>query len=87
MYLALLLKIDVSNENTKSQKTFEVILVAVHGCMILAVIMEAVLMAAVSLRAEKQREDPNPRRRHSSKFGVKAEASPGEGDDDGRDEL
>ena len=60
MYLALLLKIDVSNENTKSQKTFEVILVAVHGCMILAVFVEAVLMAAVSLRAEKQREDPNP---------------------------
>ena len=86
MYLALLLKIDVSNENTKSQKTFEVILVAVHGCMILAVIMEAVLMA-VSLRVEKQREDPNPRRRHSSKFRVKIEASRDEGDDDGKYEL
>ena len=81
MYLALLLKIDVSNENTKSQKTFEIILVAVHGCMILAVIVEAVLMAAVSLRAEKQREDPNPRRRHSPKFRVKIDPSLDEGDD------
>ena len=87
MYLALLLKIDVSNENTKSQKNFEVILVAVHGCMILAVIVEAVLMAAVSLRAEKQREDPNPRRRHSSKFRVKIQASLDEEDDDGKYEL
>ena len=83
MYLALLLKIDVSSENTQSQKTFEVILVAVHGCMILAVIMEAILMA-VYLRTEKQREDPNPRRRHSSKFRVKIEASLDEGDDDGK---
>ena len=87
MYLALLLKIDVSSENTKSQNTFEAILVAVHGCMILATIMEAVLMAAVSLRAERQREDPNPKPRHLSKFRVKIEASLDEGDDDGKYEL
>ena len=86
MYLALLLKIDVSNENTKRQKTFEVILVAVHGCMILSVFVEAVFMV-VFLRAEKQREDPNPRPRHSSKFRVKIEASLREGDYDGKYEL
>ena len=86
MFLALLLKIDVSDENTKSQKTFEIILVAAHGCMILAVIMETVLMV-VSLRVKKQREDPNPRLRHSSKFRVKVEAFLGEEDDDGKDEL
>ncbi|CAM9398277.1 unnamed protein product, partial [Ascophyllum nodosum] len=56
MYVALLLKVDVSGENATSQKTFEVILIVAHGCMILVVVVEAVLMA-LSLRAGKHTED------------------------------
>ena len=65
VYLALLLKVDVSGENDSSQKTFEMILVAAHGCMILAVVAEAVMMALL-LRAGTQLEDPRPRRRRPS---------------------
>ncbi|CAM9967973.1 unnamed protein product, partial [Laminaria digitata] len=43
MYVALLLKVDVSNERVGSQKIFEAVLVAVHGCMILAVVVEAIV--------------------------------------------
>ena len=63
MYVALLLKVDVSGENTTSQKTFEVILIVAHGCMILVVLVEAVLMA-LSLRAGQHTEDPMPRLRN-----------------------
>ena len=63
MYVALLLKVDVSGENTTSQKTFEVILIVAHGCMILVVLVEAVLMT-LSLRAGKHTEDPMPRLRN-----------------------
>ena len=51
IYLALLMKVNLSGEKYSSQTTYEVILVVVHACMVLAVAMEAVLMA-VSLRAE-----------------------------------
>ena len=64
MYLALLLKVDVSGENDYSQKAFEVTLVAAHGCMVLLVILETVIMAFL-LRAMRHREDPRPRRRRS----------------------
>lgn len=65
MYLALLLKVDVSDENAGSQKTFEATLVAVHVCMILAVVLEALVMA-FNLRVNKQKEDPQPRFRGRS---------------------
>lgn len=64
MYLALLLKVDVSLENDSSQKTFEGILVAVNVCMIFAVAVEALIMA-LTLRKEKKRGDPGPRFRGS----------------------
>ena len=64
MYLALLLKVDVSGEDSYSQKAFEVVLIAAHGCMVLLVVIEAEVMALL-LRAGAQREDIRPRRRHS----------------------
>ena len=51
MYLALLLRVGVSGENNPSQQTFEIILVAAHGCMVLAVVVEALILA-ISLRQE-----------------------------------
>ena len=53
MYVALLLKVDVSNERAGSQRTFEAVLVAVHACMLLMVVVEAVVQA-ISLWAEKR---------------------------------
>ncbi|CAM9492922.1 unnamed protein product, partial [Laminaria digitata] len=40
MYVALLLKVDVSNERSSSQKVFEAVLVAAHLGMILGVVIE-----------------------------------------------
>ena len=59
VYLALLLKVDVSEEQSESQKVFEVILVVVHGCMVLAILGETLVLIC-SLRSEGQ-EDPLPR--------------------------
>ena len=59
VYLALLLKVDVSEEQSESQKVFEVILVVVHGCMVMAILGEALALTC-SLRTER-REDPFPR--------------------------
>ena len=50
-------KVDVSGENDASQDMFEVILLASHGCVILAVIVQIVIMI-ISLRAARQQEDP-----------------------------
>ena len=44
MYIALLLKTDVSREHTSSQSLLALVLVAAHICMVLAVIVEAVIM-------------------------------------------
>ena len=64
MYMALLLKVDVSGENDPSQKSFEWILVAAHGCMILAVVMEAAVLVFM-LTAAKPQENPRPVQRRS----------------------
>ncbi|CAM9694982.1 unnamed protein product [Ascophyllum nodosum] len=64
MYLAFLLKVSVSSESSSSQKNFEVVLVAAHGCLILAVVFQAVILAW-SFRVETQRENVLPRRRRS----------------------
>lgn len=61
MYLALLLKVDVSKERDHSQKVFEAILVSIHICLVVAVVFEAIALTW-SLKPE-QREDPIPRRR------------------------
>ena len=50
MYAALLLKVDVSDERIGSQRVFEAVLVAVHACMMLAVVVEA-FVASCSLNA------------------------------------
>ncbi len=70
MYVALLLKVDVSDERTGSQKVFEAFLVTVHACMILVVVIETVVLAW-SLRVE-QREDPGPRLRLGKALSSKA---------------
>ena len=50
MYSALLLKVDVSGEDAYSQKAFEVILVAAHGCMVVLVAMETVDRWSLTMR-------------------------------------
>ena len=55
----------MSGESSSSQKTFEVVIVAGHGCMILAVVVEGIIMALL-LKGGRQREDPSPRFRRSS---------------------
>lgn len=55
MYVALLLRVDVSNERARSQEVFGVIIVGTHACMIMAVVMEAIVTAYV-LRNEEVRE-------------------------------
>lgn len=65
MYLALLLKVDVSSERANSQRVFETILVLAHACMALTVVIEAIVTAC-SLRQWQAQEDPGPRRSHHS---------------------
>ena len=86
IYLALLMKVDVSGEKYSSQTTYEVILVVVHGCMVLAVAMEAVLMA-VSLRAENQEDHPRPWLHEPPISTKNVHASFAEEDDERKDDL
>lgn len=53
MYVALLLKVDVSDERAGSQRVFEAILVSAHACMILVVVVETVVLTC-SLKAEQR---------------------------------
>lgn len=66
MYLALLLKVDVSNERKTSQKTFEVVLVTAHVLLVLAVVSETVIVA-YTVR-------PQPRDEENSKACVSADS-------------
>ena len=59
MYVALLLRVDVSNERSSSQRVFEAVLVVAHLSMILGVIVEAVVVIC-SLRGTVQ-EGISPR--------------------------
>ncbi|CAN0346425.1 unnamed protein product [Ectocarpus sp. 6 AP-2014] len=52
MYVALLLKVDVSKERVDSQKVFEAVLVTAHACMILVVVVETVVLTC-ALRVEQ----------------------------------
>ena len=45
VYVALLLKVNVSSERRDSQRAFEVVLVVFNVCMIVAVIIQALMMA------------------------------------------
>ncbi|CAN0366270.1 unnamed protein product [Ascophyllum nodosum] len=85
-HIVILLKVDVSGENTTSQKTFENVLIAAHGCLILVVLVEAVL-TALSLRAGKHREDPTPRLQNSSTFHQRIQSSLAEEDEDAKNEF
>ena len=84
MYLALLLKVDVSGENHSSQEMFGVILVGVHGCMILAVMVQVIVLA-MSLRSTKHLEDPRPRPRRSSSLDLRIQPPIAEESDAGKD--
>lgn len=55
MYVALLLKVDVSSERADSQKTFGAAVVAAHAAMLVVIMVEA-LVQAVSLWVEKREE-------------------------------
>ncbi|CAM9433236.1 unnamed protein product [Laminaria digitata] len=59
MYVALLLKVDLSNEGANGQKVFEAILVSAHAIMVLAVVVEAVAMAFAL--GKQQHETQRPR--------------------------
>lgn len=64
MYLALLLKVEVSDERAGSQSVFEAVLVSAHACMIAAVVVESII---VGLRLRKKNvEDPEPKLHHCS---------------------
>lgn len=60
MFMALLLKVDVTNERAHSQHVFESILVAAHVCMVLAVIGEAVMVTCQSV-SDNQTEEFAPK--------------------------
>ncbi|CBJ48858.1 polymorphic Outer membrane protein G/I family [Ectocarpus siliculosus] len=66
MYIALLLKVDVSGERAGSQRVYEIVLVAAHACMILAVMTETFVLTW-SLKVE-QRQEPTTRFRHGKLF-------------------
>lgn len=46
MYVALLLKVGVSDERASSQRVFETLLVAAHAFMVLVVLVEAIMQGA-----------------------------------------
>lgn len=52
VYVALLLKVDVSEEQSSSQRVFEAVLIAAHACMVLTIVVETVVIA-YSLRVEQ----------------------------------
>ena len=66
MYVALLLKVDVSEERTDSQRVFEAVLVAVHVLMVLSIVVETCIVAC-AFRAE-QREETSSRFRPGKTF-------------------
>jgi len=53
MYVALLLKVDVSDEGARNQRIFEAILVGAHFCMISVVVVETAVLTC-SLNAEQR---------------------------------
>ena len=79
MYVALLLKVDVSDERADSQRVFEAFLVTVHTCMILVVVVETVVLTW-ALKVQ-QLEEPSPRFRAGKAFsGRRRDVAPIDGD-------
>ena len=50
MYLALLLKLDASGEDVRSQDTFAKLLIAANACLILAVMVQVVISVRIGLQ-------------------------------------
>ena len=63
IFLALLLKVDVSGERASSQEVFESVLIAAHACLVLIVMIEAI--AALMAWRQEVIEDIAPRIRPS----------------------
>ena len=66
IFFALLLEVDISQEDQASQRAFEGVLIAVHICMILAVIIEGGLAVYASLQPT-ERNVPLPRFRSTNR--------------------
>lgn len=82
VYVALLLKLDVSREQHESQKTFEVVLIFAHICMVTAVLGEALVLAC-SVRTERHKESsPRDRAGSISENGVIFESKADAGDEE-----
>eukprot|EP00903_Cladosiphon_okamuranus_P011652 g10960.t1 len=54
MFLAFALKLDVYDERPVSQRTFEVVLVAAHACMVLAMVVEGFVMWKVGHQVQRE---------------------------------
>ena len=67
MYLALLLKVDVSHEQSSSEEIFEIILVAAHACVVVVIVVEVVTVAC-ALTETRERLDPIKRAIHPCKI-------------------
>ena len=67
LYVALLLKVDVSDERASSQNVFDAVLIASHACMIVVIVVETVVLA-VSLKAEQRDKSSTPRVRPAVGF-------------------
>eukprot|EP00903_Cladosiphon_okamuranus_P020904 g19197.t1 len=70
MYVALLLKVDLASEQTSSQRVFEGILVSAHGCMVLAVALEAVMISWALGKQHVEESRPQFRRSGVTSFVV-----------------
>lgn len=82
VYVALLLKVDLSNERAGSERVFEVILVCAHACMICAVLVEATVMILLLRANNKETSMPRVRGGGVVSFVYPVELSE-RGDDDG----
>ena len=60
MYLALLLKVDVSDERASGQKVFESLLVVAHACLILVVVVETLVITCARFREGRVRPKVAP---------------------------
>ena len=61
MFLALLLKVDVSGERAGSQRVFEWVLIGAHSCLILVVVVEAIAMIVAWRQEVKEESAPRIR--------------------------
>lgn len=61
MYLALLLKVDVSDEDAQSQAVFAKVLIAAHAGMVMVIVVQAVLSVRKGLIAAREKPVANER--------------------------